>query len=475
MDTELSFEKIIAYIRSNFRSDTRVYLVGGVVRDMILGIPSNDIDIVLTGNVRSISRSIANHFSGDFYPLDEERHAYRVILHDSSTKDIILDIALMRGESIEEDLEDRDFTINAIAFDVSKIDKGAYIDPLDGIGAIENQLISACSGQSLVNDPVRVLRAIRFACQFNNAIDNKTKEAMHDAVPHLNETSQERIRDEFFKMLGKTWTRECLNYCLQFNLAQKLFPGSENCPDNWLESNEVINDLNHFLIKPEGEGKEQLPCKLLINTFQKNICDYLEDVIVSDRSVIKVLSLGILLHQEFNCILSCALDSGDRKKTLHSFLKKRGADFVLSNLEINFLRKLTINWDVISDSIKINRMITPIDIYRFFRSSGDAGIGLCLISCASVQHFSERTQKKIDSTISNLFSAYWNSYQQVISPQRFLDGNDLIHEFHLKPGPQFKAYLEALREAQVTGTVRNRDEAIAFIRQKIVEFSGTGN
>lgn len=475
MDNVLSFEKIVAYMRSNFSSDTRIYLVGGVVRDMILGIPSNDIDIVLTGNVRSISRSIANHFSGNFYPLDEERQTYRVILQDTSKKDMILDIALMRGESIEEDLEDRDFTINAIAIDVSKMDKGVYIDPLDGIGAIENQLISACSEQSLVNDPVRVLRAIRFACQFSSVIDKKTAIAMHDAVSHLNETSSERVRDEFFKMLGKTWTRECLKYCLQFNLVQKLFPGSENCPDNWLESNELINDLNHFLIKPEGEGKEQLPCKLLINTFQKNIYNYLEDVIVSDRSVIKVLNLGILLHQEFNCILSCALDEGDRKEKLQFFLRNRGADFVLSNQEINFVHKLIMNWDVISDSIKMNRMIAPIDIYRFFRSSGNAGIGLCLISCASVRRFSESTQKKIVSTISNLFSAYWNSYQQVISPQRFLDGNDLIREFHLTPGPQFKTYLEALREAQVTGTVRNRDEAIAFIKQKIVEFSGTGN
>lgn len=476
MDIVLSFEKIVEYILLNFSVDTQIYLVGGVVRDMILGIPSNDIDIVLTGNVRSISRSIANHFSGDFYPLDKERHTYRVILHDPSKKDLILDIALMRGDLIEEDLKDRDFTINAIALDVSKMDEGVYIDPLDGIEAIENQLISACSEQSLVNDPVRVLRAIRFACQFNSVIDDKTKEAMHDAMPHLNETSHERVRDEFFKMLGTTYTQECLKLCLQFGLAQRLFPDSGNCSDDWQESNELLNDLNHFFVESGESGRiEHQSNKSLMDSFQKNIQQYFEDEFVSGRSVIKVLNLGILLHQEFNCILSCTFDEGDRKEKLQFFLRNRGADFVLSNQEINFLRKLIANWDVLSDSIKMNRMIAPIDIYRFFRSLGDAGIGLCLISCASVRCFSEDTQEKMVSTISNLFSAYWDSYHQIISPPGILDGNDLIREFRLKPGPQFKAYLEALQEAQVTGTVRNREEAISFIKQKILEFSETGN
>ncbi|MCD4753447.1 MAG: hypothetical protein K8R40_10280 [Anaerolineaceae bacterium] len=475
MDIVLSFEKIVEYIRLNFSVDTQIYLVGGVVRDMILGIPSNDIDIVLTGNARLISRSIANHFSGDFYPLDEERHTYRVILHDSSKKDMILDIALMRGESIEEDLKDRDFTINAIALDVSKMDEGVYIDPLDGIGAIENQLISACSEQSLVNDPVRVLRAIRFACQFNSVFGKKTKAAMQAVVPRLNETSSERVRDEFFKMLGKTYTRECLNHCLQFGLAQRLFSKYEKCPDDWQRSNELINNLNHFLDEEKGRDTEQLSYQSFIRTYNTNICEYLEEIITSDRSVIKLLNLAILLHKEFHCFLSCNLGEGGRKEKLQSFLKKRSADFVLSNHEINFLLKLIAYWDVLPDSIKIDRLFAPIDIYRFFRASGDAGIGLCLISCASVRYDSEDMMRKTFSTVSNLVSAYWNSYQEIIAPDCILDGNDLIHEFHLKPGPQFKAYLEALQEEQVTGTVRNREAAISFIKQKILEFSETGN
>jgi len=476
MDKVISFEKIVQYIRSNFSENTKIYLVGGVVRDLVMGIPSNDIDIVLTRNARSISSSIANHFSGNFYPLDEERQTYRVILQETSKKDMILDIALMRGESIEEDLKDRDFTINAIALDVSKIDKGIYIDPLDGVGAIEKQLIRACSDQSLVNDPVRVLRAIRFACQFNSVIDQKTAIAIHDAVCRLNEISSERVRDEFFKILGKTHTLECLNYCLQFDLVQRLFPGSENCPEHWKKSNELLNDLNHYFVESGASGRtEHQSNKSLMDSFQKNIQQYLENEFVSGRSMIKLLNLGILMHQEFNCVLSFGLDEGDRKEKIHSFLKKRGADFVLSNREIHFLSRLITNWDIISNSIKMNHMFTPIDIYRYFRTSGDAGIGLCLVSFASVRRFSEEKREKVISTVSRLLKAYWNSYQQIISPPAILDGNDLIRDFHLKPGPQFKAYLEALREAQVTGTVRNREEAITFIEQKIAEFSETRN
>src|SRR5687768_10189937 len=118
MPVHVSYSPLIDKVRDAL-PDQEIYLVGGAVRDMLLNRASPDLDFALPSNSISLARRVANTLNADFMVLDEERDTGRVIVTDSDGTRIFLDFATYRGGStLEEDLRARDFTINAIAFDL---------------------------------------------------------------------------------------------------------------------------------------------------------------------------------------------------------------------------------------------------------------------------------------------------------------------------------------------------------------------
>ena len=178
--------------------DQEIYLVGGAVRDMLLNRISRDLDFALPSNGISTARKIANILKADFMSLDDERDTGRVIFTDSDGTRTFLDFAVYRGDNLEEDIRNRDFTINAIAFDLQA---QTIHDPLNGSSDLRAKLIRACSTTSISDDPVRILRAIRQAAAFQFKIDLETRKSMKQFSDLLLNTSPERKRDEIFKIL----------------------------------------------------------------------------------------------------------------------------------------------------------------------------------------------------------------------------------------------------------------------------------
>jgi len=178
--------------------DQEIYLVGGAVRDMLLNRLSRDLDFALPSNGIPTARKIANTLKADFMPLDDERDTGRVIFTDTDGTRTFLDFAVYRGANLEEDLRNRDFTINAIAFDLQT---QTIHDPLNGSSDLRTKLIRACSTTSISDDPVRILRAVRQAAAFEFKIDLETRKSMKQYSDLLPNTSPERKRDELFKIL----------------------------------------------------------------------------------------------------------------------------------------------------------------------------------------------------------------------------------------------------------------------------------
>ena len=182
----------------NALPDTEIYLVGGTVRDMLLNRVSHDLDFVLPSNGISTARKVANILKTDFMILDNERDTGRAIYTDEDGSRTYLDFATYRGATLEEDLRNRDFTMNAIAFDLKA---QTIIDPLNGASDLRTKLIRACSPTSISDDSIRILRAIRQAAYFEFKIEPETRKAMKQAASLLPNVSPERKRDELFKIL----------------------------------------------------------------------------------------------------------------------------------------------------------------------------------------------------------------------------------------------------------------------------------
>ena len=166
------------------------YLVGGSVRDALLQRhqKSLDLDFVLPKGAIATARKIANLYYGGFVVLDEAREIARVVF-DWGT----LDLARQEGYSLETDLTRRDFTINAIAYNLHS---GELVDPLGGLKDLQHGIIRAVSYQNLEDDPLRLLRAYRQAAQLDFTIEAETRTATRDRAFLLETIAAERVQAE---------------------------------------------------------------------------------------------------------------------------------------------------------------------------------------------------------------------------------------------------------------------------------------
>ncbi|MDW8226581.1 MAG: hypothetical protein RMJ60_02135, partial [Anaerolineales bacterium] len=187
--------------------DQTIYLVGGAVRDLLVGRSSRDFDFALPQGGIATARQVAKALQAHFYPLDLERDTGRVVLSTSQGEHLYLDFATFRGKTLEDDLRGRDFTVNAIALDPRT---GQIFDPLGGARDVKDKLLRACSPTSFSEDPLRILRSVRLAADFNFRILPETRQAMKESVALLSTVSAERVRDELFRILEGPAPATCL-------------------------------------------------------------------------------------------------------------------------------------------------------------------------------------------------------------------------------------------------------------------------
>ena len=182
---------------------TSAYLVGGSVRDALLQRYKTpvDLDFVLPEKAIETAREIANLYHGGFVILDEEREIARVVFPHGT-----LDFALQEGNSLEIDLKRRDFTINAIAYNVQLQE---IVDPLGGLADLEQGILRMVSPANLEDDPLRLLRAYRQAAQLDFTIEENTKKAIGDRTFLLKTVAAERVQTElnyiFTAPQGNKW------------------------------------------------------------------------------------------------------------------------------------------------------------------------------------------------------------------------------------------------------------------------------
>ena len=190
---------LLEIVRGEMDAACEPYLVGGAVRDAIIGCEVNDLDFAMEGDPTQLAKRVAKRLQVPFFLLDDERHTARVLYRDQAGQFSPLDFVQFTGNGLNDDLYNRDFTINAIALSVR--DLSQIIDPLNGQSDLEAGLLRPCTALALLDDPVRVLRGIRVALQFDLVYSPDLPSLMRAASRQLPETSNERQRDEFFKIL----------------------------------------------------------------------------------------------------------------------------------------------------------------------------------------------------------------------------------------------------------------------------------
>jgi tRNA nucleotidyltransferase/poly(A) polymerase len=467
-----------------------IHLVGGAVRDMMLNRLSHDLDFALPSNGISIARRVANALKADFMTLDDERDTGRVIVTEHEGARTFLDFATYRGNSLEEDLRARDFTINAIAYDLRA---NAIIDPLNGASDLRAKVIRACSRTSITDDPVRILRAVRQAAAFEFKIELETRKSMKQAADLLPNVSPERNRDELFKILEGPKPDAALRALEMLGVFPHLLPelsamkGVEQSPphmdDVWEHTMKVLRHLETILAALSTDQSSQVAndpfTELLtrqVGRFREKFAEHFEESLNTDRSARAALFFAALYHDVEKPATKTVDGSGHIRFLDHDVkgaevASRRGQALNLSNDEIKRIKKIVKNhmrFHFFTNRLE-SEQATPSRkaIYRFFRDAGEAGIDLVLLGLADLRgtqgpKLTQETWTAALNIAHILLENFFEKPEETIAPPRLLNGNDLMSEFNLEPGRVVGQVLEAIREGQAIGKVLTREDAISF-------------
>ncbi len=450
-----------------------ICIVGGAVRDALLHRPLHDIDLATSGQATKLARQIANHFKGDFFILDADRDVGRALLNLPKGQ-VVIDVAHYRGSSLMHDLTDRDFTLNAMAVDL-KGDLSLLLDPLDGESDIKKHLLRQCSEHALSDDPIRALRAVRQSSQLSMHIETETLRAIKSVVDQLSESSPERVRDEWFKLLSVPRPVAAIRIADKLGLLEIVIPEvvplhnvseSDTYVQNaWQHTLMLIENLTSILNVFSYTRTDQTAASfglgmlaIQLDRFRSRLLTHLGTVWPNGRTHPALLMLAALLYNSGNVDES---ENHPAKGAAYSGVRADGLRLSVAEKS----RLITI--------IRYQRLVytledtTPLSIYHFWRKLNEAGVDVCLMTLADylATHGTRLKQNEwlmLVDRVRVLLEAWYDKREQIVSPPALVDGNLLMETLQLKPGPILGELLEQIRIAQVTGEVQNRDTALAY-------------
>jgi tRNA nucleotidyltransferase/poly(A) polymerase len=492
----LQFPKILDLVRVALPDDMPVYLVGGAVRDALLGTEIHDLDFVLQRDAIKMARRVARRLKADFYPLDDERDTGRILAVDEKDIRIRMDFAAFRGRDLESDLVGRDFTLNAIAYDLRD---NTIHDPLGGAQDLQEMRLRACSQISFSDDPVRILRGIRLAANFGFSIDSETREAMKKAAYLSGDISPERLRDELFRLLNGAQPATCLRALDMLGVLAHILPElsplkgfTQPAPhfhDVWEHTLATMVHLEAILASlAVGGGSEleaDLPDRLMvqvIGSYRAKICEIQASTLTGDRSHRSLLFLAALYHDVAKPLVIKNDEQGQMHFWNHDQVGAqvtavRARALMMSNEETAWLQMIISNH--LRILFHIQRLVregkppSRRAIYRFFRDTGMAGMELCLLALADLratyeQTFPQETWAAALEVVRLMLENWFEKPGETVDPPVLVNGDDLMKALALEPGKKIGELLEAIREAQAMGDVSTRAQALKLAKKRLL-------
>lgn len=476
--------KVIQVLR---QAGTPCYLVGGTIRDALLSLQPSlaapcaikfDLDFAVPANGLRIARQIADWLGGAFYPLDARRDVGRVVFSIGPCITRVVDVARFQGDTLTDDLARRDFSVNAMALDVSQ-SSPVLIDPHGGYLDLQAALLRALSGQSMQADPLRCMRAVRLRAQLGFEIEAGTRALIQAAAPQLHRVSPERVRDELMKILALPAAAGSIRLMDALGLLISILPATaplkglaQAAPHRWdvfEHTLRTVEALEVWLPVDGAPAHPDLP-------FAEQIFQHLAVETTGGYRRRWLLTLAALLH-DIGKPATLSVESGGRTRFIGHELA--GAALSVSLLQtLRFPRQAVHRVEAVVQhhlrplSLAWQGAVSQRAIHRFYRDLRDAGVEVAVLALADHQATvgppsDDSEWPVLLDTVRQLLDAYFNRHHAVVAPPPLLDGHELVQQFGLAPGPQLGQLLAALREAQAAGVVTTREQAQAWVREHL--------
>lgn len=390
-----------------------VYLVGGMVRDLLLGLPNVDLDLVVEGNGIAFGTKLAKELTGRIY-YHEKFGTANLFLNNG----LKIDIATARTEyyefpaalptvengSLKQDLYRRDFTINAMAIGLNHHNWGQLIDFFCGCSDLRRKLIRILYNLSFVEDPTRIIRSIRFEKRYDFTIEEDTLRFAQKAIEQnfLERVSANRLKEEFVLILKEKNMIAIFKRLKEMDIWSRILPELELTPG-------ILHFLEHVT-----EDSSQLTS--LLGPIDPELLTLLLLCHQADEKRVAANIERFQWSKKYNLVL---MKTAHEKKKIHAMLQ--GKDVPISKIDLLFR-------DLSNETILYFYIVSP-----------------------------DPEQKKIIN--------YLRLRKERIP---VVSGKDL-KMLGIKPGPVYREILEMLRTSRLDGIVQSRAEEISLIKNYLTK------
>ena len=424
------------------KANKKVYLVGGMLRDLLLGLEINDIDIAISGKGKEFASALGKSFR-----LKKDLNEFRVVEGNMN-----IDILGLGSTEILEDLGRRDFTINAMAYNL--LDK-RFIDPFNGVKDLEKGIIRAMGRKNIVEDSCRILRGLRFRAAFGFKIEEKTSNLFLEYADKLSSVAPERIHLELIAIF------EAKNSHLAIipEIFDVIFPGflkmkeikGGKITENLLSHSVLTLEKMEYLLRDFG----------VFRTHKKRVETYYAE----NKAKLK---LAALLHDikkpETKEIIEDTVHFYGHDKMGSDWFGEIGKKLKFSSKERNYIST------IIKHHMRIHLLANQEEITerakrRLCFELGNDIIGLALFSLADQVATIGTEDPDLLEVCNQIINYYFSMKDEVEKP--LLKGRDLIKHFNLTPGPVFGEILRKVQMAYEEGKIKTEEEALVFVEETI--------
>jgi poly(A) polymerase len=468
------------------KGSRRLFLVGGTIRDLLLGREPTDFDFAVSGSGLQFASAFARKVHGSLVVLSEPDDEARVVHH----RDLTFDFNGFGDKTIEDDILRRDFTANALAAEILRDGVGDLLDVVGGRKDITERLLRPVSGDSLKLDPLRLLRAIRIALELDFRIDESVFELGRDVT--LKQTAPERIGAEMLRIMECPGSYTYLRKLFELGRLQDILPElvplledeelREHSLRTYYKIEEIVTEGSFFRrFEPEwtayfdrwgidqvesdkDKGQSPESDEPTDGSGQSAICNPRSEMPLSFRR--GLLKLAGLLHDLAKPETRFINVQGEMHFYGHDSLGARAAVKIgrdrlrLSRTQTAMLATL------VAEHMRLHLLATAPDltdraVRRFFRDLGDDAFGMMILCFADGWATAGRTGH-LEDTITRMIDQR-RAEAAKLKVKRFVTGNELI-ALGLKPGPAFKVILQELEDLQFEGTITSTEQGLDYLK-----------
>lgn len=456
-----------------------VYIVGGCVRDALMGKKPEDFDIVVDFDAVSVAEEIAARAGTRVIELGKPgKKIYRI-----QSKTAIIDVSPLKGKTVTEDLTQRDFTVNAMAIDACT---GEIIDPAGGRDDIKKKTVRMTTENVFREDPLRLLRAFRIASGLGFTLDTVTMAEIRRNAAAINAVAGERIREEWIRLLGMPDSVVALGHMNQTGLLTEVFPelaALKNCLQNEYHEFDV---LEHTLAV-----YHQL--EVLLHRDAPRLSDQYSNIALAgggrppgparttetDAHAAALLKHAALLHD----IGKPATRKTDAKGKVHFYGHETTGFFMVRTISDRL--RFSSKWKHYV-SFLVRHHLRPLFLYiaqskgrrkdlartRFFLRTDPFSPDLILLFAADMMGKKKGPEGSCEPPellefARGVLSDYFGGFRMKRKFSPPINGRDLMSCFGLRPSPLIAEILDKVERQYLAGYITNKTEALSFAENYI--------